>query len=227
MAAFTDELKNHILKWEGGLSRAKTDAAKSNAAPCTHTYKGVTANDWHTNKGIQWLTFKSAANELNYDPECSLFFEMPDSLWLKIAKKQYWDKYNLDQMPSQALANLIFQAAWGMGLSGSAYLWGKFFGKSFANYSDITKTFAEYLSKYSEKDLFTKAWKYKLDYYLKLPNQEANYSGWTNRANDFYSFNESTYLGKNKTAKVTIDSIVINLGILIAAWFLGSKLGEQ
>ena len=43
-----------IRKVEGGLSSAQTDSAKQNPSPCGN---GKNGKPYHTNKGIQWITF--------------------------------------------------------------------------------------------------------------------------------------------------------------------------
>lgn len=105
-----------IKKLEGGLSRAKSDpAAKNCVSGCEGNYKGNTYNDWHTNKGITWCTFKDWASKKSI-PEskwCDMFINMSDETWEDIFKERFWDKANLSKLKSQAIAEYWVNARWG------------------------------------------------------------------------------------------------------------------
>src|SRR5690606_1286436 len=83
-----------IQEKEGGLSRDPGDNASAYPAPWT--YDGH--DDWHTNKGITYQTFKSNAKRLGYEPSAKNFFEMPDSIWLNILKNVYMSAYPLHRI---------------------------------------------------------------------------------------------------------------------------------
>ena len=79
----------YIKEKEKGLSRAKTDTSSRNPAPCliTDPKTGITADDYHTNRGIIWPTFKSMAPKLGYEASCKNFELMPDKIWVPIYKQ--------------------------------------------------------------------------------------------------------------------------------------------
>ena len=105
-----------IKRLEGGLSRAKSDPAYKNCqSGCEGTKGDTTATDWHTNKGITWCTFTDWAEEKNI-PEskwCNMFINMSDKTWESIFKERFWDKANLSQLKSQAIAEYWVNARWG------------------------------------------------------------------------------------------------------------------
>lgn len=210
---------------EGGMSRAKTDWAAQYPAPYTLTYKGTTANDWHTNKGIQWLTFKEYAPKFGYTANGTNFAAMPYDLWQKIAKKVYWDAYNLDTLKSQAIANLLFQSAWGSGLQGSKTFWSTYFQKSFSTNADVTEYVKEKLKKTSDKTLFDSMWNARLNYLNSIPGQSANYAGWTARAESLRELSKP-YLNQSQSAGFDSKSI-IGILLLYVAYKAGEKLSNR
>lgn len=96
-----------VKKWEGGLSRDKSDSAAF--YPCPTPYLGK--NGYHTNIGITyatWVTFYGTGQD-------DKFYEMPTDMWFKIFKKGYWDKVKGDSYNSQNIAIFVTGMAWGSG----------------------------------------------------------------------------------------------------------------
>ena len=62
MAVYT-KIVSFIKTKEGGLSSATTDTASNNPSNCGN---GSNGKPYHTNKGIQWSTFKSLSSKLGY-----------------------------------------------------------------------------------------------------------------------------------------------------------------
>jgi len=94
-------------KWEGGLSKDKSDSASS--YPCPTPYKGKTG--YHTNAGITykaWVSFFGTDND-------SRFYLMNAEDWFKIFKKGYWDAVKGDLYMSQNIAIFVTGMAWGSG----------------------------------------------------------------------------------------------------------------
>jgi len=116
MAADYKKVISFIKKLEGGLSRDKSDpAAKKCTSGCEGTKGKTTADDWHTNKGITWCTFTDWAEEKGI-PEskwCDMFINMSDDTWESIFKERFWDKANLSNLQSQAIAEYWVNARWG------------------------------------------------------------------------------------------------------------------
>ena len=101
-----------IRKVEGGLSSDPKDSASKNASPCGNK----NGYPIHTNKGIQWATFKGLASKGGYSASCDNFINMPDSVWLKVYKAGFWDAVKGDKIKNQAIANVFVEMTWGSGL---------------------------------------------------------------------------------------------------------------
>lgn len=215
-------------KWEGGLSRATTDTASKNPSP--YTYKGQTG--WHTNKGVTYSSFKSLSPKLGYKDTADNFLNMPEDIWLKIAKNGYWDKLNLDAVKSQAVANLLFSWQWGSGYAWiprvSRYLKTKgieWVGGSYVNkvlklapdFNQIADKLNLLIDKQGEKKTFDELVEQKKQFLLSL-GQPANEKGWLNRLEDLRKYSYGL-IGKIKqnpipTAIITA-SLIVGLYILI------------
>lgn len=190
----------YIIHKEGGLSRATTDTASKNPAPCS--YKGQTG--WHTNKGITWSTFKRMAPVVGYSATCDLFFSMPDDVWFGIFKKGYWDAIGGDQIKSDVIATYATSWVWGGGgrpelsefLNNNGY-------KTTTKKDSIVQALNDWIAK-DEQQLFDKMLDHRAEYFRSL-GQPANLKGWLNRL-DAYRSRLSPYIGKYKT----------NIAIIIA-----------
>lgn len=164
-----------LKKYEGGLSNTLSDNASRNPSPCAvGNMKNI-----HTNKGITWSTFKRVAPKFGYKVDCDTFIRMPDDLWNKIYKNEYWDLVGGDDIKSQAIAELMADKA--------------FNGYSLKDIQDyITKrgypastlkqrvTALNALTKINEKRLYDDLIEIRRQYYLSL-NQPKNIEGWLNR----------------------------------------------
>lgn len=102
-----DKYVSFTKKWEGGLSRDKSDSASS--YPCPTAYQGK--NGWHTNVGITYATWVEFYGHDN-DAE---FFNMTTENWFRIFKKGYWDSVRGDDFYSQNIAIIVTGMAWGSG----------------------------------------------------------------------------------------------------------------
>lgn len=179
----------YIVHMEGGLSRAKTDSAHKNPCPAVHTAydyalkRTVTANDWHTNKGITWAAFLSNASAGGYSPTYELFFSMPDEIWFTIFKVGYWDKLHADQIRSNVIATYAVSWIWGGG--GINEL--KRFLKANNYKANTTQDVVFGLNNWSavdESGLFNKMLSWRANYFKRL-NQPANLKGWLNRLESY------------------------------------------
>lgn len=204
-------------KWEGGLSKATTDTASKNPSP--YTYKGQTG--WHTNKGVTYGSFKSLSPKLGYKDTADNFINMPEDIWLKIAKNGYWDVINLDAVKSQAIANLMFSWQWGSGYSWrnriQKYLESKGINWSVSDLQGLPNKLNQLSDKQGEKKTFDELVEQKKQFLLSL-GQPANEKGWLNRLEDLRKYSYGL-IGKIKqnpipTAIITA-SLIVGLYILI------------
>lgn len=184
-------LQKLFLEKEGGLSRNKSDTASAYPAPCKITYGGVTASDWHTNKGVTYRTFKNSANKLGYTASCSNFQNMPDRIWLKIMKGKYWDVWNLDDMKSDKIAWTVSWWSWGSGVEGARKELSAFL-KKYYNINASTKTeiidALNKLAKRNEDQLFNNLTKRRMWFYSTRSTSPQFEKGWKNAYNRFVDF---------------------------------------
>ena len=94
-------------KWEGGLSKDKSDSASKN--PCPTAYKGVTG--YHTNIGITYSVWKKFYGITKDDR----FFAMSDEDWFNVFKTLYWNAVRADEYKSENVAIFVTGMAWGSG----------------------------------------------------------------------------------------------------------------
>jgi hypothetical protein len=182
---------------EGGLSRAKTDSVSKNSknfAPGTFTYKGVTAKDWHTNKGIIYPTFKEIAPLVGINPTADNFFKMTDQDWKKIFNK-IWERAGGFENKSTALANIIFQSRWGTGPAAlTIYLddWYKeYFGIEPKTFSAIAALNNKAFENGEEKKLFDFLWNKRYKFLEDLGDKQPdNKKGWLSSWKRFNAFNQ-------------------------------------
>lgn len=111
---------DYILRWEGGISTATTDSAVS--APGNQDGpRNAQGKLIHTNKGIQWQSYKALAPRVSLPVTHSAFLglwsgtrENPGS-WDLIFKVGYWDAVGGDNIAYQPVADLLADYAWGSG----------------------------------------------------------------------------------------------------------------
>jgi lysozyme family protein len=192
--AKVSNIRAFIQKWEGGLSRDPNDRASSNPAPWP--YKGK--DGWHTNKGVTFTTFSSLAPRLGYAVTAENFFTMPDKIWDSIIQAGYWDSWDLDNMNSQAIADLLLDFAWGSGVGGSFNSIKKYLAtknKIVNNRTEAVKALNE-ISQFNEQTVFLEliTWREK---FFKSLNQPTFINGWLNRLNDLKNYGLNTIKKKS------------------------------
>lgn len=106
MANYLD-LFRRIPAFEGGLSANPNDHAAR--------VPGNAGVQYHTNKGVQWATFKDLAPRAGYPASYQLFLQMPDEVLKAIFKVGFWNPMLADDIRSQAVANQLVDFAWGSG----------------------------------------------------------------------------------------------------------------
>ncbi len=173
---------------EGGLSRATTDTASKDPVP--------DGSGYHTNKGITWTTFKRYAPILGYTATPALFYQMPERIFLGIFEG-YWKSAGAHLIVSQAMATIIFQAAWGGGHSNlikdiQNYLIKNGYPKVQAD-GDLGPITASAINNYCsnkgrEKLLYDYTFNERLKYLRSLSSYQANGKGWENRMQLLYEY---------------------------------------
>jgi len=209
-------------KEEGGLSKAKTDTASKYPSP--YEYNG--SYGWHTNRGVTYQAFKSLSSKLGYINNRENFINMPDSIWLKIAKNGYWDTVNLDQMKSQALANLFFSWQWGAGFGWrnriKRYLKTKNIEWSINNLKGLPDLINDLVSREGEKKILDELIEQYKEFYISL-NQPANIKGWLNRAERLKNY-AYTLLDEVKENSKILPLLVA--GLIITGYFIVKKIQQ-
>lgn len=212
MADFRRQI-GFIKKWEGGLSNNPNDTASAHPMPCM--YAGQYG--WHTNKGITWQTFSSNAVLLGYSPTCENFILMPDSIWLKVFKKSFWDKFHLDEYRSQAVADIIVAWAWASGVGGSYRQIAKFLNANYATFlpedkSDYSSANAEKIKtvfntitrRPSRESLVQEELiEHYRNFYISL-NRPYYINGWLNRLEELDTFTKESLSGAKRNWPVVL-----------------------
>jgi hypothetical protein len=207
-------------KEEGGLSRATTDTASRYPSPYEHNGK----RGWHTNRGVTYKTFESLAKKLGYANNRENFINMPDSIWLKIAKNGYWDILNLDKMNSQAIANLFFSWQWAAGYGWRnrirRYLATKNIDWPTSKLLNIPIIFNELTKKEGEKKILDELIDQYKEFYISL-NQPANIKGWLNRVERLKEY-AYTLISKGSSGAVSALPLII-LGFIITNFIFQTR----
>lgn len=207
-------------KWEGGLSRATTDTASKNASP--YTINGKTG--WHTNKGVTYPVFKAGAAKYGYADTLENFKNMPSDIWLKIAKGGYWDVLHLDNLNSQAIANLMFSWQWGSGYSWrprmQKYLASKGISWSINDFNGLVKALNDLSKTKGEKKIFDELAEQKKEFLLSL-KQPANEKGWLNRLNELKTYSYALLGDATQAVKKNpLITASITAAIVVGAWLV-------
>jgi hypothetical protein len=216
MAVYT-KIISFIKTKEGGLSSATTDTASNSPSNCGN---GSNGKPYHTNKGIQWSTFKGLASKLGYSATCDNFLKMPDDIWGKIYKDGFWNPMQGDRIQNQAIANTFVEMAWGSGVGSNtstkgaiAYLKNFFkskYNKSFSNITQIVDYVNELDDSGQTPQLFEKLYDFRKSLYTSF-NQPSNLKGWINRLDAFYLLNKP-YATSTKTK----TSIAVGVLLIVA-----------
>lgn len=177
------KLAPFILKWEGGLSRDKTDTASK--FPCPTPYKGVYG--WHTNKGVTYRAWVAVFGK-NNDHR---FFAMSEDDWAKIMKGGYWDTWKADLIKDQRIANTLVDWVWGSGA------WGikipqRMLGLKIDGV--VGQKTIEAINN-APSDFLQRLYQERKDFLHRIvksnPTQQRFIKGWLNRMNDLINYNSS------------------------------------
>ena len=117
MANF-NEVVDHVTTWEGGHSADPRDEGLKfgHSGVLGKGYDNRFPNNYiHTNKGILWVTYVNYCQRKGIKPSPTQFINMNMTLWKDIAYSLYWKPYYLNDVNSQAIAQIIFEGMWGGG----------------------------------------------------------------------------------------------------------------
>lgn len=203
---------------EGGISGTPKDSASKNPSPCGKDRQGY---PYHTNKGVQWATFKGLASKGGYTASCDNFLKMPDDIWNRIYKVGFWDEIQGDRIKNQAIANTFVEMVWGSGIgsvsrgTGAVGWLNSFFKKNYnQNLTSITQM-VDFVNKLDSEgktpELFEKLNNFRASKYKAL-NQPAFTKGWLNRLNAFYILNKPYAISKKEKTSITLGVILIITG---------------
>jgi lysozyme family protein len=203
---------------EGGISGTPKDSASKNPSPCGKDRQGY---PYHTNKGVQWATFKGLASKGGYTASCDNFLKMPDDIWNRIYKVGFWDEIQGDRIKNQAIANTFVEMVWGSGIgsvsrgTGAVGWLNSFFKKNYnQNLTSITQM-VDFVNKLDSEgktpELFEKLNNFRASKYKAL-NQPAFTKGWLNRLNAFYILNKPYAISKKEKTSITLGVILIIAG---------------
>ena len=212
----------YIRKWEGGLSNAPGDIESAYPAPGTGGY--------HTNKGVTWRTFTGSAAKAGYTATPQLFMQMPDNIWLKIFKVNFWDFVFADQIHSQPIAELVVDWVWGSGPGAAVPYIQRYLVANGAKivvdggFGPLTLTaLNEVIRKKGEKKVYSELYKIRYDFLDKLGQTAYGApfrQGWLNRMNDLWNMTITTI--HENPGKSTLVGLLIVSGAIYVAWKYGS-----
>lgn len=206
-----------IRKVEGGVSSSPKDTASQNPSPCG----SKNGYPIHTNKGIQWATFKGLASKGSYTASCDNFINMPDSVWLKVYKTGFWDAIKGDEIRNQAIANTFVEMNWGSGMgsiskgTGTLGWLNSFFQKNYNKNLTTISQMVDFVNELDKKgqtpELFEKLNDFRANKYKAL-NQPTFIKGWLNRLDAFYVLNKPYALSTGNKLALVLGIGLIALG---------------
>ena len=163
-----------IIKWEGGFVNDTLDSGGA-------TMKGITIatyTAYRKSKGLPTPTVNDLKN-------------ISDKEWMDILKSNYWDKWEADEIKSQAIANLLVGWGWGSGPVTAI----KEFQKLMKLQADgiVGKMTLSAINSANEVELFNKIWLARKDFFVNIiinrPTQIKFLAGWLNRLYDNVLYN--------------------------------------
>jgi len=195
MAVFNEDILSHVAKFEGGLSADPRDTASRNPSKYimpSGTFKGLPV---HTNKGVTFSTWQNYMGVLGKPISSQQFINMTKSEWVDIAKRLYWDKVKAEQIKSQGVAEILFEAIWGGGSANLVRAMQHFLnsqrvtdasGRSLSVDGAMGKNTLFALNKYTdnkanEEKLIEYLTDKRLEYLRSLSSWPTFGTGWTNR----------------------------------------------
>ena len=175
-----------IIKWAGGLSKNTNDSAS--AYPCPD------GSGNHTNKDITWKVWEAIYG--NSPESIARWYAMSEDDWFSIFKPLYWDACWADQINSQRIADSIVEFVWGSGLHSPEKAIQQLLDEIFNEHLTIDGIPGQHtidaINREDEptlyEDIMQRRAKYFKDLAATKPEDEEFLTGWMNRLNDLYKF---------------------------------------
>lgn len=183
------KILEHVKSHEGGYSADPVDNASSDPSPIIGLDKRYPSLPVHTYRGVTWRTWKNYSAKKGMAVSADKFVGMSLSVWEDLLKTLYWDSIQGDQIKSQGVAEMIFEAVWGGGATRfnsdlQTYLQrrgydikadGAIGPKTVAALNAYTK------SKKNEEDLILHMTNKRLEYLQNLDDWWKYKAGWSRR----------------------------------------------
>lgn len=109
------KILEHVKSHEGGYSADPVDNASNDPSPIIGLDKRYPSLPVHTYRGVTWRTWKNYSRAKGMAVSADKFVGMSLSVWEDLLKTLYWDSILGDQIKSQGVAEMIFEAVWGGG----------------------------------------------------------------------------------------------------------------
>lgn len=109
------KILEHVKSHEGGYSADPVDNASSDPSPIIGLDKRYPSLPVHTYRGVTWRTWKNYSRAKGMAVSADKFVGMSLATWEDLLKTLYWDSILGDQIKSQGVAEMIFEAVWGGG----------------------------------------------------------------------------------------------------------------
>lgn len=119
------KILEHVKSHEGGYSADPVDNASNNPSAMIGLDRRYPGLPVHTYRGVTWTTWTRYAKKKGFPATGSSFVEMTLAQWEDLLKTLYWDSFQGDDIKSQGVAEMLFEAVWGGGAYGSRGLFTK------------------------------------------------------------------------------------------------------
>jgi len=205
----------HVKTSEGGYSAHPEDNAASNPSPAVGLDRRYPSLPVHTYRGVTWGAWKAYAKKKGFAPTGENFTKMTLSQWENLLKTNYWDAIRGDDINSQGIAEIIFEAIWGGGSQSmigavQTYLRGQ--GADIRVDRSIGPKTVNALNSYTknnpagEEKMIKHLTNERLKYYQKLTDWVDFGKGWTDRAQKQMA-RAISYIGENASVGGSIGLI--------------------
>ena len=103
----------HVKTNEGGYSADPRDSQSKNPSDVKGLDKRYPTLPVHTYRGVAYSTWVAYAKKKGFTPTGKNFVSMTLAQWENLLKTLYWDAIYGDNIKSQGVAEILFEAIWG------------------------------------------------------------------------------------------------------------------